>query len=403
MRRLVVALGALSSAIGVSAAAVGACVLRRPSDLTTWLIAVGLIVAGLLLQRAGRRLRQPTFDEIRRSDHRAPVLLLRRFKRDQTIVRNVRGPRGWLVETGLYGILPWYTTWEELLVKQLQAVGPVLAVGRPGEVLQPAGASRLYASDEEWQGRVRAIAGEAALVTLIVDDSAALRWELAEVSRLCGPRRMFLVLPPRKRRGRTWYASWNELRAVFPELPQVTEDTVAVHFQPEGQPRLVRAAVDNPDLQLYAIDAAIARYLSAPGEPAAPVRASLDVPRRFKRGATSAYLGIGAVLGGLFFLFASFGTRERRAGCDVLERQLAVPAGPATVVEVSRGWVDRFVFDDPVLTELTTALNKQVTKVREELERVQEAGRASSPELEKAVEGLRPPLTAVTRYCGDPG
>ena len=49
---------------------------------------------------------------------------------------------------------------EQELADILEHVGPVVAVGKPGEPLPELGAARLYVSHDEWQGKVHDVDAE---------------------------------------------------------------------------------------------------------------------------------------------------------------------------------------------------------------------------------------------------
>ncbi len=71
---------------------------------------------------------------------------------------------------------------EEQLCRELErAVGPVVAIGRPGETLPELGAHRLYVDQEDWQSEVLTLAERAKLIVIRVGDSKGLHWELAQM------------------------------------------------------------------------------------------------------------------------------------------------------------------------------------------------------------------------------
>lgn len=117
------------------------------------------------------------------------VLFLRSFGTDETSVLSAFG----------YG--PRY---EQHLVRVLGALGPVVAIGRPGEFLPPAGASRMYVPDAEWQVTVRRLMQSARLVVLFLilekrpggaSSQTGFDWEIDELIRQVPPDRLLLVLP----------------------------------------------------------------------------------------------------------------------------------------------------------------------------------------------------------------
>jgi len=87
--------------------------------------------------------------ELRRGDTRPPVILLRSFSDD--VIGVDRAPT---VNTPLSSWDAKALTLEEVIERALWRAGPVVAIGRPGEKLPPAGAAREYVLDGEWQARV---------------------------------------------------------------------------------------------------------------------------------------------------------------------------------------------------------------------------------------------------------
>ena len=117
----------------------------------------------------------------------APVLYLRSFTDDDRAARR-------------HGAL----TEEEQLAKALAWVGPLVAVGRPGEVLPQAGAQRIYVADEDWQRRVAQLMSQARLVVLRTGLTEGFRWEVERALTALTPDRLLLVADERR-----------ELRAVL--------------------------------------------------------------------------------------------------------------------------------------------------------------------------------------------
>jgi hypothetical protein len=103
----------------------------------------------------------------------------------------------------------------------------VIAIGRPGERLQPLGASRDYLTGGDWQSAVTATIGDAALVVFVLGASESLLWEFRKTIETHGKRRTLIVVPPLRDRAelaRRWsgfvQASIDLLGADFPsQLP----------------------------------------------------------------------------------------------------------------------------------------------------------------------------------------
>jgi len=105
------------------------------------------------------------------NDHRPPLLYLRSFNTEEEIGKLSLDGR----------------TDEEVIVKALWEVGPVVAVGRPWEEWPNTGALRLYFADDEWQDKVKALMSISKLIVVQAGHSDGLKWELSEILRNISP------------------------------------------------------------------------------------------------------------------------------------------------------------------------------------------------------------------------
>jgi TPR repeat protein len=62
-------------------------------------------------------------------------------------------------------------------------LGPVVAIGNPGETLPPLGACREYHKNDAWQGRILELAAKAGLIVVILGTSPSIRWEIQQIAR----------------------------------------------------------------------------------------------------------------------------------------------------------------------------------------------------------------------------
>jgi hypothetical protein len=193
------------------------------------LCAFAAMGAGVALRRVGRRITQRSADEALASTTRPPVLYLRAFSRDTEATLL---PRDALTEAMRSPLDRERSTFEEELATRLRHIGPVVALGKPGDVLPPIGASRSYVPDDEWKDRVASWVEEAALVVMLVDATDAVRWELSQVARSL--EKLWLILPPARTgasaRDPAWEASWERLRSEFAYLPAVGAEAAMVRF-----------------------------------------------------------------------------------------------------------------------------------------------------------------------------
>jgi hypothetical protein len=71
---------------------------------------------------------------------------------------------------------------EELLTEVVEALGPVVAIGRPGEKVPPLGAARLYVGDN-WKQVVQDYMRKSQLVLMVAGTTTHFAWEIGEVFR----------------------------------------------------------------------------------------------------------------------------------------------------------------------------------------------------------------------------
>jgi hypothetical protein len=109
----------------------------------------------------GKRLRSVTAAQLVEADERAPILYLRSFKDDFMAAE--------------------FGTEEAHLAKALNQLGPVIAIGMPGERLSKLGACRLYVSHERWQEVAQALMAASRMVLLRAGATPGLQWELRRV------------------------------------------------------------------------------------------------------------------------------------------------------------------------------------------------------------------------------
>ena len=157
----------------------------RESVVTLCIVLGGFI--GQRMLRRGRRHGQAGADERRRADERAPVLVLRSFTDDQI-----------QFERGLSRLLnARQPSFEQLVTRECEALGPVIAIGQPGEALPPLGAARDYPRDADWQTVVRRLMEEAEILVFILGETEGLAWELrTAVETLDRKDSVLVVIPP---------------------------------------------------------------------------------------------------------------------------------------------------------------------------------------------------------------
>jgi hypothetical protein len=180
---------------------------RLPSDISRRYrvricrsVAIGVAslpcyIGSLLLFRGTRSLKKHA-QLVLLDDHRAPVLYLRSFVDDET--QDPHFGLKWTWRCFLPAMKFNRVVVEEDLADELSRyVGPVIAIGRPGEPLPELGAHRLYVDDDHWQEEISRHMRAARLIILRIGDSEGLLWELQQLLDTVPPERIVLFSPSR--------------------------------------------------------------------------------------------------------------------------------------------------------------------------------------------------------------
>jgi len=118
------------------------------NEALSWIITLALLAmllfGAFLLYRgkqyAGRALATSVLD-----DDRPPVVYLRPFGQDESMAGQV------FMAMLMVKMYRGFASNEEQLAQAVAPLGPLLAIGQPGERLPKPGAIRVYASDTEWR------------------------------------------------------------------------------------------------------------------------------------------------------------------------------------------------------------------------------------------------------------
>jgi hypothetical protein len=139
----------------------------------------------------GRRELALRVQEVRKLDARPPVLLLRSFEDDNILLE--RNPRLlWFFHAAKEAF-----TLEEYVVNCIWKLGPVIAVGKPGEDVSPLGAARDYLEEYQWRDCIRKYLDEAAYVVSILGSTPGLRWEYEQIGARGKQDNVIVVFPPK--------------------------------------------------------------------------------------------------------------------------------------------------------------------------------------------------------------
>ena len=164
--------------------------------ITRWYVGVPLLVAFVLASRwgigafrSGWKYDARSAEEALAADPRAPVVYLRSFEVDPHVL--VTAPNRAAKARALLSYAS--VSPEQELAFILDRVGPVIAIGKPGEPLPELGAARRYVSDDRWRDVVHTMMREAALVVIRAGETQNLWWEVEQALSICARRRVIIV------------------------------------------------------------------------------------------------------------------------------------------------------------------------------------------------------------------
>jgi hypothetical protein len=137
---------------------------------------------------------------------------------------------------------------EQSFQDALAPLGEFISCGRPGERLQPVGASRVYVKGD-WKQEITEYMARARLVIVRPGNSPSIRWEVCQVLKTVPPERILFYLGSRgwgHKKERAYEALRATVRAhLHAELPERLGGAQYLTFDASGQPRFVREA-DRP-------------------------------------------------------------------------------------------------------------------------------------------------------------
>ena len=135
---------------------------------------------------------------------------------------------------------------EQKVMRQLRHLGPVIAIGRPGEAIPPLGAARFYVDHTHWQAKVADIVKVAQLVVWATGTTEGLRWELNHLRQNLAPEKLVLWAHPHvlgltgARAEAEWSRFLTMLGGIFPvPLPTELGDTRFITFDKDWLPHML--------------------------------------------------------------------------------------------------------------------------------------------------------------------
>lgn len=145
---------------------------------------------GVLVARRGWKYDAVSAEALLERDTRPPVVYIRSFMDDHQIMP-ASGVRRWLAEVFAWTVA---VSAEQELSIIMSRVGPVVAIGKPGEPLPELGAARLYVGDDQWQAKITAMMQQSRLVVVRLGSTANLWWEIDQAMKLVPRRDIILIL-----------------------------------------------------------------------------------------------------------------------------------------------------------------------------------------------------------------
>ncbi len=136
------------------------------------------------------------------------TLFLRSFNDDDMRLRGVNP------HVGALSVFQGMTVrFEELAAFLVSEKSPLVAIGKPGEMLPQLGAVRTYVSDTEWQSAVEATAKRVGSIVLVAGVTDGLEWELSHLREWGLAQKATILLPPVDEA-----QAWNRLHRVVRQL-----------------------------------------------------------------------------------------------------------------------------------------------------------------------------------------
>lgn len=142
---------------------------------------------------------------------------------------------------------------EELLSLVLEDIGPVIAIGKPGERLPLIGATRIYCKDDDWQRNVERLMNISQLLVIHVGTSEGVTWEIETAAKTVGPNKLLISLlywqELEKNTLQERYRPFKKTAEVSMNhalpgknviLPEKINDAIFLTFNPDWTPRLIK-------------------------------------------------------------------------------------------------------------------------------------------------------------------
>ncbi len=240
--RMLRAIGGVLFALGLAAVLVSSLSLSASSSddsegiILTLLGGLMAIVMGKCLGYRGRQYDAIARREQLEKDHRPPVLYLRSFQRDESIVR--------LAFSSLRYLLSpiWWRprmSVESFLADAVAPIGPLMVVGKPGERLPKPGGYRVYIADKEWKTKVVRMMKKARLVIIRLESTGeGLWWEIERASKTVAQGRLLFLIPENNRQYRMAQRHMEETTGL--KLPALKTPRAFLWFKGSDTPTVLK-------------------------------------------------------------------------------------------------------------------------------------------------------------------
>ena len=187
---------------------------------------------GNFLSLLGKRLRVCDAPTLLAKDPRAPILYLRSFMQEVIAGDNYIGVRDEDLTK---------KSDEQLIYEVVRLVGPMIAIGRPGDPLPPIGAARVYLGpSSDWQSVIKDYLAQAQFVIVSPEWTPGVLWEGITVFQLCRPEQIIISLlaPGAYKESRAHILEEAERSNVLINLPEDVGKSSFIYFDSDSTPRL---------------------------------------------------------------------------------------------------------------------------------------------------------------------
>lgn len=197
-------------------------------------IPIGLIIGLILLfssyyiMRISNSLDMLSGEELIESDPRKPILYLRAFKRDSTILAS---PFEIIFRTYLFPTPSILMTYEEKLVEELSFFGPVISIRNPKNKFNNLGSAPISATDDTWRSKVNNLSKKSKYIAIMLDSSPGILWEIENLTKNNNLTKIIFLIPFLRGAKYTEFTlEYEELQKKFKFLPNIDYKTGAIVF-----------------------------------------------------------------------------------------------------------------------------------------------------------------------------